>query len=59
MSKEEWMLTRRGKKSRLPTKRELKRARRAENAKVSKLEALKRAKEEKEKETAASTRKYY
>ena len=43
------MLTRRGKKSRLPTKREQKRARRAERARVSKLEASKDAKIEIEK----------
>ena len=49
-SKEEWMLARRGKKSKLPSKRELKRARRAERAKLGKLEALRTATFQKEKE---------
>ena len=44
------MLSRRGKKSRIPNKRELKRTRRAERAKEGKLEASKLEKERKENE---------
>ena len=52
-SKKEWKLEKRGKKPRLPTKRELKRARRMEKAKLNKLEVERLATEAKAKETQA------
>ena len=48
LSKEDWKLKKRGKKSRLPTKREQKKVRRMERARLNKAEVKKMSKEEKE-----------